>query len=307
MTRARRSPQAVPNAADLLAIPGGAARLKVLPGYEIQFDSAPFLVLVFGTLLNTAPDRFTHPNLLGKRCVVHEVKHYHQNGSKSWTRHPGANLYLALSKTSVKVVREHGYSYPKVVIAGRLLDLNVSGGGGEVWQDFARSRVSTAINHTVATLRAVADVALTVEQARACGIRLDLPAPDERDQALFCNALARPLTLPALCPGRRIRLAPGFMADGLSELVVLDTAHDRGQFVICTPPDSSHRYKVTYRQIDWAATGSLNGLEAPQAAPAFNHLPLGPGERRPASDSPFDFGDVILLNHPEPVSPAPEL
>ena len=283
-----------------LTIPPGKARLQVLPGYSIQFDPEPYIVLVLGALLNAPCAKFAHPNLMGKRYVVHDFKHYAKNsGRKWWTRHAGVDFYLMVPKAAIQVVSENGYSYPKVVVGGKEFQLNVSGGtGGDGWLDWIGTRAATSVNLPVATLKAVASCAMNVEQGRATGLRLVFKPLEDGDRNYLAAAHAAPVARRQLRPGQTIQLTQPYECfDG--NTVALRQSPS-GQSLICTASRGTYRLKAD--QVDWVATCRLNDIAAPTMDDAFNRLAPEPGAQlTPEPDRQFTDLVMALCAEPEVV------
>ena len=88
-------------------------------GYRVLIETGDHLILVAGATYGTPAASFQHPNLVARKCEVHEFKHYRQAGSKFWTARPGVNFYLVIPKDRIEMVPERGYSYVPVKINGQ--------------------------------------------------------------------------------------------------------------------------------------------------------------------------------------------
>lgn len=129
--------------------------------YAIHVETdGDYIALRVGYTKTGAGIDSSFPTMARKRTTTFEFKHYHHNGSKSWTKEPGTEFVFILPRSEVKLVRENGYSYPKVIINECEVQLNTSGGGGKVWTDFIGEYVCTSINLPLATLSAIASVAV---------------------------------------------------------------------------------------------------------------------------------------------------
>ncbi len=246
--------------------------LNVLPNYQIRFDPEPYVILKLGVGLDQRQLAFRHENLLALRYTVHHFKHYRTGGSKFWTRKGGADFYMAVPKIKIQIVPEHGYSYPKIVIGGEILSLNVSGGGGATWTDWISRIAETRVNEPWRVFTVVADHALPVAECRQAGVTLDLPPLDDPDRRFLENAMAR-RNLKAVTPGMQVTLAAGFNTAGGN---VLTLEARRPQSFLCRN-GSPLRIKVTFPQVDWVATCQANGI-ARLPLDAFNHVPAQPPE-----------------------------
>ena len=255
---------------ETLPIPATERRLNVLPGYQIEFDPEPYIVLRMGFGLDKdAPLAFRPESLLARRYVVHEFKHSGANGSKWWTSRAGCDLFFALLKSSIRVVKYHGGSWPKVEVGGEVLTLNVSGGSGSAggWLDWVRWQTETSVNVPLPVLKAVAARAMPVAQALSLGITLEFQALSDSQCRLLENALARKC-LPALKPGMALLLAPGYQTAWDETRLTLERREP--QHFLCAGP-SGHSTQVTFSKVDWAATARANGMEVLQTD-AFNFV-----------------------------------
>lgn len=138
----------------------------VIPGdYALAIqESGPNLIVVLGALVTDEAYNFTHNNLLRRVDHKFEFKHYHANGSKSWTSKPGRYFAFIVPRSAIMVKRKCGYSYPEVRINGHEFRLNVSGGSGgrdrKEWTDYISEEVHASVGHPLADYEALAEVAL---------------------------------------------------------------------------------------------------------------------------------------------------
>lgn len=146
-------------------LPKEAGSYILIPDdYAIQVEAGEYLDIVIGfTEKNKAGMGFSHPNIFDDKPVKMEFKHYHQNGSKSWTSEMGRDFTLRIPREQILLVRENGYSYPKVIINGETITLNVSGGGGKVWTDWIHNGSHTVVNLPIKTVKAIAEVSMPVQ------------------------------------------------------------------------------------------------------------------------------------------------
>lgn len=139
--------------------------------YVVQFPKESYLLLTVGALHGTAAANFDHPNVLTKQDSVFDFKHYRRGGSKFWSSQPGIEYRFAVPKTEIALIMERGLSYVPVMIGGKRVVLNVSGGsnGKEGWADWVHQDCHTCIVKTKSELRAIASVAMTREEAKKVG------------------------------------------------------------------------------------------------------------------------------------------
>jgi hypothetical protein len=100
----------------------------------------------------------------------HEFWFKHDNGgSKSWTSANGIEHTFVIPRSKIQLVREKGYSYPKIVIGGMTVTLNVSGGSGPAnfpgWVDYIGETASTLVNLPMEVLQAIAETSVHPDQA----------------------------------------------------------------------------------------------------------------------------------------------
>lgn len=132
--------------------------------YTIKIACKEFLILQMGGGIHKAISKFTHPNIIHSRKEVYELKHYRQGGSKFWTSQAGVSHYLIIPTDKVYILPEKGYSWIPAEINGVKVHFNVSGGGGSGgWTDYLGGFTSTSINHKVADIKKIAEVAVKDE------------------------------------------------------------------------------------------------------------------------------------------------
>lgn len=253
--------------------------------YEVRVAEAPAQVLRIGVTAGTPKSQFDHPNLLARFYELHEYKHYRQNGTKFWTSKPGCDLLFAVPRDRIAVMTDKpGYSYPKVRVGGQVVTLNVSGGtGGGTWTDYIDASASTGTNLKLATIRAIADVAITVGEAKALGLSFGIPgryrddtdeqAQERRDaelrevQRLLCKKQYGPL----LDQGHQVVLGGGWSINGQQGPFPITGQREKRKrnVTVCEHP---YRTRVAYQHIDWRATAEANGWEIPPTVDV-NRLP----------------------------------
>lgn len=128
--------------------------------YTIEIGAKGFLILQMGGGIHKAISRFTHPNIIYSRKEIYELKHYRKGGSKFWTSQAGVSHYLIIPTDKIYLLPEKGYSWIPAEINGVKVHFNVSGGSGGGWTDYLRSSTSTSINHKVADIKKIAEVAV---------------------------------------------------------------------------------------------------------------------------------------------------
>ena len=218
--------------------------------YTVHFASGP-LFLRIGHAIDKPGARFQHPSILARRNVVLEFKHYRKAGSKFWTASAGSEFYICIPKEQVQLVKEESYSYPKVIVNGVQVVLNVSGHGGsqDGWHDSVGAVSSTLINMPLRILKALCAVALTPSVAP----KMDFPKEDQ--SARFLELACRKLV--GLKPSMKVVLNDTTRLVGtVCEVVpALRKNHLFAKTV------DGETYRIGREQIDWTKTANANGIK----------------------------------------------
>ena len=264
-------------------------------GYKVEIDPGDHLILVAGATYGTPAASFQHPNIVARKCEVHEFKHYCQSGRKFWTARPGVNFSFVIPKDRIEMVPERGYSYVPVKINGQKLVLNVSGGGGcghSGWTDWVHRVVHTSVGFPKKTLKLLADTALSPDECKARGITFPLVGPDESDKARFIRLAAEKDGKPTIKAGSKIVVDTNACSwdSDLSPVVTVAAratgrTYRRGKAgpsgTYCMKPtltqkvvatdETGHQWRIKFSQIDWVKTAEANGI--PLANPdAVSHI-----------------------------------
>ncbi|MEI6166501.1 MAG: hypothetical protein WCS52_04845 [bacterium] len=234
------------------------ARFDLTPDYHICFEPDAHLVIDAGGWVDGGTARFNHPNLWHSRCRVYELKSYLQGGGKRWRARAGISHYFVVPKEHIKLYREQGYSYVRVLINGVAARLNVSGGGSEGWTDYVGSAASISLCHSRGDLMKIAEVACSPVQIASLG--LQLPGPLDADEHTRFIGLAAAAIVPGMLKAAHsrtgeavIHLADGY-SYGLSKELKVSAFKKRGRKLYC------HGVIATYSQVDWVRTAELNGI-----------------------------------------------
>ena len=264
-------------------------------GYRVLIDPGDHLVLVAGATYGKPAAKFQHPNVVARKCEVHEFKHYRNAGSKFWTVRPGVNFYLVIPKDRIEMIPERGYSYVPVKINGQKLVLNVSGGGSfgyPGWTDWVHRVVHTSVGFPKKTLKLLADVALSPDECKARGITFPLVGPDDNDKTRFIRLAAEKDVKPTVKAGSKIVVdthACTWDSEVSPVVAVVARCEGRtyrrgnagpdGTFVmkptlrqtVVATDGTGHQWRIKFSQIDWVKTAEANGI--PLANPdAVNHI-----------------------------------
>jgi len=264
-------------------------------GYRVLIDPGDHIVLVAGATYGTPAANFRHPNIVARKCEVHEFKHYRKAGSKFWTARPGVNFYLVVPRDRIEMIPEKGYSYVPVKINGQKFVLNVSGGGGcgyPGWTDWVHRVVHTSVGFPKKTLKLLADAALSPDECKARGITFPLVGSDDNDKKRFIRLAAEKDVKPTVKAGSKIVVdthACSWDSD-LSPVVTVAAratgrTYRRGKAgpdgTYCMKPtlrqkvsandEHGSRWSIKFSQIDWEKTAEANGT--PLANPdAVNNI-----------------------------------
>ena len=264
-------------------------------GYRVLIETGDHLILVAGATYGTPAANFRHPNIVARKCEVHEFKHYRKAGSKFWTARPGVSFFLVIPKDRIEMVPEQGYSYVPVKINGQKLVLNVSGGGGcgyPGWTDWVHRVVHTSVGFSKRVLKLLADVALSPDECKARGITFPLVGPDDNDKTRFIRLAAEKDVKPTIKAGSKIVVDTHACSwdSEVSPVVTVDArcegrTYRRGKAgpdgTFCMRPtltqkvvatdETGHQWRIKFSQVDWVKTAEANGI--PLANPdAVNHI-----------------------------------
>ena len=274
-------PKLLSECGDVMVVDGTAGNQ-----YQVAIEPGKYLVVRAGATIGKASAHFKHSNVAATGKVIHEFKHYHKDGGKSWSARAGVDYIFVIPRSAIKMLPEKGYSYVPAEINGVKVRFNVSGGTANGWTDWLRTSVSISVNHKVKDLKKLADVAV-----RNTSFEPMVMKPLEPDRELQWNRMAARLTknlvetVAKLAEeGKRqvIKLMPGFNEkEGLSVAVSRrrkrvnlppspegwkrwENKYNAGavkSIVICVAGTSCH-IRVKVDQIDWVATAAANGLAA---------------------------------------------
>jgi hypothetical protein len=128
--------------------------------YHIEIEAGDFLVVSMGFTAGKPGAKFIHPNIAASRKVIHEFKHYRNNGSKFWSSRAGVDHILVIPRNQIKLLPEKGYSYIKAEINGVKVSFNVSGGTANGWTDFLNTSTATSVNHKLLDIKKICEVAV---------------------------------------------------------------------------------------------------------------------------------------------------
>lgn len=251
-----------------LPVPLTETRLHVLEDYDVVVETSPCIVLRMGFgLAKQAQLDFRHSNMLARQWVIHDFRHDRRDGHKSWSTRAGLDIYFAVHKTAIQLVKYNGLSYPVVKIGGELFTLNVSGGGGGIWTDWIRNTASTCVDLPMKKLKVVAAQSLPVAEAVDLGVKLEFEPLSDAHLAKLNDDLARQC-LGDLKPGMQLCLASGYTANGGE--TTLTILYRSGQNFIAEGA-SRLRTRVPLRCVGWAATAAANKLVT-ISSDAFNRV-----------------------------------
>lgn len=235
-------------------MPTDESPIQVEGNYSIVTEAGKNLALNLGFTLPHRAAEFDHPKLVRKVFKVLEFKHYWPNGGKSWTAHAGVELSVVIPRSSIEVVLEKTYSYPKIVVNGQTISLNVGGGGGGGWTDYIHSEASTSCNLPWKTVLALLEVALApiVEES--------VPV-NEKDRKDWIDAAAAKTV--KIAPGMKINLDKYVINTEWDRTYVVHSRSKNGQQLLLKDADGKDQtiWRVGRNRIDWTRTAEANGIK----------------------------------------------
>ena len=254
--------------------------------YQVAIEPGEYLVVRAGATINKASAHFTHSNVAATGKVIHEFKHYHKNGSKSWSARAGVDYIFVIPRSAVKLLPEKGYSYVPAEINGVKVRFNVCGGTANGWTDWLRTSTTISVNHKVKDLKKIAEVAV-----RNTSFEPMVVKPLEPDQEVQWNRMSARLAKGLVEKVAKmaeegkhpvVKLMPEFEE---KEGVVVAVSRRRKRVNLPPSPEGYKRWENKYNagavksivislsgnfhhirvkvgQIDWAATAEANGIAA---------------------------------------------
>jgi len=135
--------------------------IEVAKDYRIHIQPGELFLLEVPCDASHRSADFKHPNIVRTTPKKLNYRHYHANGGKSWEERQGIVHYFVVARKDITIIPEQGYSYVKATINGAEVTFNVSGGtDGKAWGDFLSLHPSLCSNNPIATLKAIAEVAI---------------------------------------------------------------------------------------------------------------------------------------------------
>ena len=234
-------------------------------GYHVEIAPSDHYILIVGVAAFTPAAAFPYRNLLYRRPVVHEFKHYLPGGGKKWTSACGVDLAFAFHARDIKLIEAEGLSRVPVQIGDTQCTLNVSGGTANGWTDWVGVTNHTWVAKSSAFPKALAAHAMPPSQIPGFDPSTVKPL-DEYAGRSFTGVFYKHLMLPLLQPGNTV-----FTLDGSDYNYECRMETRRGKasrFLICR---SNGRWKVAINDVDWERTArQLGRTEAPELTPWIN-------------------------------------
>lgn len=271
--------------------------------YQVEIEPGEYLLVEVGSLAGTAASKFSHPNIATTAKRVYEFRTYYASGHKRWHSRAGVSHWLVIPRTAVTLLPEKGYSYVKAEINGVKVQFNVSGGTQDGWTDWLRTRTQVSVNHKLADIRKLCEVAVRSTPLEPVTPEPLEPGQEDRWNRLFAGATPDVKEAIAALAGEGknpvVKMLPGYEYMGHDQGVVV-SVHRRMKKVPEPPkPGYSKCWRCEYTgapkdfvvkvgvyhvrvkvgQVDWHATAQLNGLAA-QAAEAVANEKEGVTEER---------------------------
>jgi hypothetical protein len=225
--------------------------------YTVELSPENYLILVFGVEIGTAGMHFSHPNCVASKPVVHEFKHYHKDGGKSWTAKPGIDFYFVVPKTQIEMIQEKGHSYVPIEVNGLKCRLNVSGGTapGGGWSDWVRRIAHTHCGATLKQLKTVAEVSLSPVACQEQGITLDLKPMD--DNKWFLELIA-PKMIELVKGNKVVANDKTTMAGTIFTIECQTQGIGRARQSYSAYSRFNNLFRIKFSQIDWGKTIEAN-------------------------------------------------
>ena len=236
-------------------------------GYHVEVVPSDHYIVIVGVPAFTPAAVFPYRNLLYRRPVVHEFKHYLPGGGKKWTSSCGVDLAFAFHARDIRLIEAEGYSYVPVQVGEIQFTLNVSGGTGNGWTDWVGVTNYSWVAKSSVFPKALAAHAMSPSQVPGFDPS-SLKPLDEYSVGTFTRHFYRHLMLPLLQAGNTV-----FTLDGSDYNFECRMETRRGKvsrFLICR---SDRRWKVAINDIDWDRTArQLGRTEAPELVPWINSM-----------------------------------
>ena len=231
-------------------------------GYHVVITPSDHYIVIVGVPAFAPAAALPYSNLLYRRPVVHEFKHYLPGGGKRWTARCGVDLAFAFRAEDIRLIEAEGMSYVPVQVGDTQFPLNVSGGTTNGWTDWVGVTNHTWITKSSAFPRALAAHAMPPSQVTGFDPSTLRPL-DEYSSGTFTAAFYKHLMLPLLQPGTTVLTLDG--SDYTYESRMETRRGRASQFLICR---SNSRWKVAVNDVDWERTAKqLGRTEAPELSP----------------------------------------
>lgn len=129
--------------------------------YKVVIEAGEYLVIEAGSIVGKPASKFQHPNITLTENRLYNFRTYYRSGHKKWYSKAGVSHYFVVPRSAVTLLPEKGMSYVPALINGVKVQFNVSGGGnGNGWTDCLNIRTQISVNHKVADLKKIAEVAV---------------------------------------------------------------------------------------------------------------------------------------------------
>lgn len=255
--------------------------------YHVEVAPADFYILIFGVPAFTPAASFNYRNLLYRKPVVHEFKHYLPGGGKKWTSCCGMDLAFAFSAQDIMLVEHPGISYVPIEIGGIPLTLNVSGGGGggEGWTDWVNTTNNTSVFPSAAVPKAISAFAMPPSGVPGFDPSKIEPMSDYHIPT-YTRKFYQNLMLPLLAKGMTI-----ICMDGETYSYEERSQGRRGAARQSIIARTHQLWRIKLEDIDWQRTAEANGrTEKPDTSPWFNSF-----IRKPARIDPIAIAQARNL------------
>jgi hypothetical protein len=234
-------------------------QIHVNDTYHIEItknENSHLLIRVPVEIGTSAANFYHHPNIIGIKRQILNLKHYHGKRGKFWTSKPGLMFYFAVPKDKIFVRLVKGYSTIELEINDQVYHLSVSGGTrkGGGWVDVLAPSPSTYIYTSAKKLQRLADVAEIIDTEISIGEMSDF----EKEE--YLDLCASKVTPKKLKEGSKIYLKNMYTIQGSNgPFVVSEKRKNKKSFVVYE--EGQYCSKVTYKYVNWTRTAKANKID----------------------------------------------
>jgi hypothetical protein len=222
--------------------------------YTIEIPEGDFLLVTLEAEYGKSASKFDHSNILKTQKKMLAFKAYWPNGQKRWYEKPGYSFLMAIPKDKIYMVDERGYSYPRIMINGEKLCLNVSGGGGSNgWTDYICHGASLGVFRSKRKMEKIAEMSIVPDDLSIGPVKM----MSEEEQKHFQRLCVYHDIKGKLKEGDSIVLGYGYnIEDSKGPFRIVHRPKRKRHFICSFYPTN---FKAYYKHIDWVKTAEENG------------------------------------------------